>query len=654
MKLSGWALSVLASGAVVEGQGIDFDKVLKKKPALANATNPTKAPVQTAAIAASITSSLEKIKPKATSLTTTTTATFKATTTSKKLKKPKTTTTTTTTTTTKKHKTKSVKPKIGPTPAGKKASAKFRRQQTCAKTDVWFTYVPTAKDAAGFITDSYMTGLGRGQINYPPGYTLAFSDQYATPNGNSYITYYQLSSMNATACAAWCDSTANCKAFNVYFERTPSVFPGPGCANPTAASSVRCALWSSALNTTQLTNIGQWRQDFMVVMQASLGFNKVTQPASISGFNSPKALAGGIDITRQGSTGASVGSAFYTQTYNPQLCADLCTSTTSKNRIAGLQSRALSFQPCNYFNVLQLSLNGQGQGTYCQLYTSDTSSSTGMYTTTQNAASFDLLQSFGYAVSNPDNGTLPFQPLFTTVSVNAGTAATVATTTLAPTATTIGYAPSIVKLTYPTAVTTCSNAGVKYAAYVDPYAVNGILRDYDTALLKKLAPPSSGVTSGIGFSSAGYSQNKTVYNGNAYFNTDTLAIDHTFYVFANQDGVYNFTIPVADDIELVWIGPTALSNFTRANADIEQTFSWTAAPKTKSVTAKLGDYIPVRVQWANFGGDATLRFDIIGPDGVAVHQTVAGTSTATVGPNLVQFPCNAASGAQFAAWGKQT
>lgn len=610
MRLLEWVIPFLALTSVVEAQGIKVGKILKKKPGLARATNPKKVPVKTKAIASRIVTSLRKHKPKAT-----------------------------------------------PAPVARfgGGSARIQAVNTCAKQDIWFNYVlPVAKDPVAFLTDSFLANLAKGQVNYPPGYTLAFSDQYASLNADRYITFTQLPSMNATACAAFCDSVDDCKAFNIYFERTPSLDPGPNCPNPAAASSVYCTLWGAPINVSQLSNGGEWRTNFMIVKQGSVGFNKVATPPKVDGFNAPQALAGAVDTTKSTLTGKFLGAQFYAQSFNPQLCADFCTTTTANNKKTGLLGKLLQFQPCNYFNVLDISLNGKSQGTYCQLYNTDVvASASGLYSFMQNAASFDLQRSFGYALSEPDDGTLPEQFTYTTTSVNSGTATTIATATIAPT--TAG-APTTIQLTYPTAVKTCSNTGVRYAGYTNPYTASNILSSFDPTYFKKRTPSFTGTTSYIGQSTSANlltSLFTTVYGTSRLLTNGAIVLDHVFYVFANQDGIFNFTIPSADDIELVWIGDAALSGFTRKNADLEQ-LNGATGPVTKGVQASLGEYIPVRVQWGNVGADGELRLDVTAPDGSVVHQTTEGKSSATVGPNLVQFPCDSSLGGQFAAWGRQT
>lgn len=65
---------------------------------------------------------------------------------------------------------------------------------------------------------------------------------------------------------------------NIYFQRHPSVAPGPACPNPEANVVVRCALFRTPMNAAQATNNGQLRgpadedgDKFEVLMRGSNG-----------------------------------------------------------------------------------------------------------------------------------------------------------------------------------------------------------------------------------------------------------------------------------------------------------------------------------------------------------------------------------------------
>jgi hypothetical protein len=65
---------------------------------------------------------------------------------------------------------------------------------------------------------------------------------------------------------------------NIYFQRYPSLTPGPACPNPDANTVVRCVLFDKPMSASQATNQGQIRgpadeagDTFEVMMRGSNG-----------------------------------------------------------------------------------------------------------------------------------------------------------------------------------------------------------------------------------------------------------------------------------------------------------------------------------------------------------------------------------------------
>lgn len=57
----------------------------------------------------------------------------------------------------------------------------------------------------------------------PSGYTHTFTNLKASSQENGYIGSTILSSYNSVECAAACNSRVGCSAFNIFFERGPSI-----------------------------------------------------------------------------------------------------------------------------------------------------------------------------------------------------------------------------------------------------------------------------------------------------------------------------------------------------------------------------------------------------------------------------------------------
>jgi len=660
----------LAVTPFADAQGIKFGQILKKKPGLSKSRNSQHTTVQTEAIASSIIKHMNSIKPTPTHTSTTKIIGRKTSTKSGA-------------------KATAAPGVVGPIAPKVHALA-------CAPAPNLYNYVPTDNSPTGFIVDPNLATVSRNALSYPAGYTNSFTNAYGSLFANNYMDAFDLSSYNASACAAYCNSEPGCVAFNLYFERQPSVWPADQCSNPSAMTGIRCALWGSQINAAQAQNVGQWRTNFMVVIQGSNGYNKNPAAPSVAGYAAAVPLSGAVDTRSLVASGVSdpfLSSTFNTGAFDPRVCANLCTSTTATNKQAAIAAGASSYKPCNFFNAVQLSLNGVSQGTYCQLYSYDVSSYTGLFTTTNAGTVYDLLNSNGYVASTQDTGvivratttaawtgtttatsimvsgttgTILIQTpgrvstststgvSYTTVSANGGTALTLSTATLAPT---VAGGASVVRVTYPTA-TSCNNAGIRYAAYQNVWAggvdTYGNYTQYDPTSFKTLTPMYNGTTAFIAETNSGWTSWIKVYD--RFVIANNLTLDHTFYVFANQDGWYSMNMPQGDNIVLVWLGAKAVSGWTRANADLTQyyTSSPTKVPQTVTVQLKMGQYLPVRLQWGNRQGDGEVDLNVYGPDGVPVMYSNLGQGTGWASGNVVQYPCDSSLGPQFPAWGQET
>ncbi|CAD0092971.1 unnamed protein product [Aureobasidium vineae] len=243
--------------------------------------------------------------------------------------------------------------------------------------------------------------------------------------------------------------------------------------------------------------------------------------------------------------------------------------------------------------------------------------------------------------------------VYMTSTTDSGTFTAVQTKTFLPTIGTV----ATVQIVYPTPVTTCGNVGIAYAGYTNSFAGGQATSGYpkfNPTVYKSAKPSQTGVTNYIAEVNSG-SNNVAYYNQQT--STQNWVIDHTFYVFARQDGYYSFNIPYTDDIQMVWYGDKAVSGWTRGNADIVQFWSSqiaTQTPQTIAVYLTTGSYLPIRVMFANGGGAGELDFNIYAPDGSVLLASNRGLGTGSSSIDIVQFPCNSALGAKFPAWGSET
>ncbi|KAF4554225.1 Hypothetical protein D9617_5g071020 [Elsinoe fawcettii] len=419
MRVTDITLPILAGAAAVSAQGLDFSAIFSAQPELKNA-QPT--PTSSVDRQASASSVIKEMSSKYTGMSTApAAASTDLPSTMTSVIKPTEAPTKKGKTSTKKAKTSTKKGKKPKTTAKAKASGKPKKEKrqvivssgtttagaACATQQIQYNYTPTPNTPNGFLVDTSILNQATGALA-PAGYTTNFTGQYGSMFSNIYLGYSQLSSYSPATCGAICDSVSSCKSFNLYFERDPTVNPAPGsCPNPTAAVSVRCALWGSQIVANQARNVGEWRTDFMVVISGSNGYAKNTAPAAISGYTGPSALAGLVNVNTLNGKSVVAGSGYYPGAYDPSQCSALCASTTNSNKAAAAASGSSTYAACNYVNAAILSVGGVAQGTYCALYTTaDVSSYATLYTSKYNGVSYDITYSYGYALNNVDSGVI--------------------------------------------------------------------------------------------------------------------------------------------------------------------------------------------------------------------------------------------------------
>jgi hypothetical protein len=144
----------------------------------------------------------------------------------------------------------------------------------------------------------------------------------ASVQAQSYLGLYNVESYNVTECAALCDCTDLCTAFNIFAERDPSLRPsnvndtydpgyktvwGKNCTNPPSMTTFVCLLFGSQIDASMATNQGQWREDFHVVITGSDGYDKTnnTTPAQPSGPASSSSIPATVASSTATSAAAS-------------------------------------------------------------------------------------------------------------------------------------------------------------------------------------------------------------------------------------------------------------------------------------------------------------------------------------------------------------
>ncbi|KAF8853106.1 hypothetical protein BDZ45DRAFT_629581 [Acephala macrosclerotiorum] len=212
----------------------------------------------------------------------------------------------------------------------------------------------------------------------PQGYTESFSNLQGSSQTVSYLGYKTLSSYDTITCASYCDQHPQCQAFNIYFERDPTLAPNAvSCPNPPSLTNIKCVRWGVHIASQTATNTGEHRDSFQVVIAGSNGYNKNAAPASQTGFTGPVELGGAINAPNDPVTNTNtyMGYKFFSfstvQTYagGVQACTLACTAQTAYNS----RHPPSTGNPnvCNQVVVYVLSDDNQPQGIYCAMYSEE-------------------------------------------------------------------------------------------------------------------------------------------------------------------------------------------------------------------------------------------------------------------------------------------
>lgn len=279
-------------------------------------------------------------------------------------------------------------------------------------------------------------------------YTQVFKDLIGAVSAQSYIGLYSLQTYDVAGCAAKCDSTDLCTAFNIFVERDPSLNPsnndstaptvwGYYCPNPPSMTVYKCTLWGSNIDSSMATNTGETREQFQVVITGSDGYDKtnITTPPEcsppvvstsssvpVATVTSTTSKAGAPTTTTTTSAKPTssatpnwpshpwgppenchgkginngknwMGSRFFPGPFNPQVCSDYALLQNLAN------AKAKNGQQCQMFNAYYLYKNQKPLGTYCNLYNTHLDSSWATFSSIRSGQDqYDCKQSWTYTL----------------------------------------------------------------------------------------------------------------------------------------------------------------------------------------------------------------------------------------------------------------
>ncbi|KAJ4308656.1 hypothetical protein N0V84_011976, partial [Fusarium piperis] len=106
------------------------------------------------------------------------------------------------------------------------------------------------------------------------------------------------------------------------------------------------------------------------------------------------------------------------------------------------------------------------------------------------------------------------------------------------------------------------------------------------------------------------------------------AISHVTLLYAPYSGDYEISVPISDEITLVWVGDKAIADWTRENTDVEQRYHYAMRePQVVQIHLEAGSYNNLRILRANGQGESSFILSIKAPNGdVIVDGTESNIS----------------------------
>jgi hypothetical protein len=196
---------------------------------------------------------------------------------------------------------------------------------------------------------------------------------------------------------------------------------------------------------------------------------------------------------------------------------------------------------------------------------------------------------------------------------------------------------------------------VEFAYYANPFTggSDAAYSSFNPAYLKSTTPVVSGTTGAAGGIGGGCDSPSATFSFYGYTEECSyFTLHYRGYLFADQTGTFTFQISGADDLVLVWAGANAYSHWTRSNALLDVTYqrleSLPGGTLSRTYAAVAGEYIPMRIVFAQGGGPFGFNIAVTAPDGSVVLS--AGSATNKF---LVQNSCDGTSAPPFAPLGQE-
>ncbi|KAF4555635.1 Hypothetical protein D9617_2g055980 [Elsinoe fawcettii] len=177
--------------------------------------------------------------------------------------------------------------------AGNKA-ALAKRDDVCVAQPSGIPYATSPDDPNSFVKDSYYTNAAT-TAKTPTEYSVVFTNLVAANSADNYLGFTFMDSYDVAKCAYQCTGMTNCVAFNVYFERDPTLWPdATSCPNPPSLSRIKCVWWGAPVSLDNARNYGQKLASFDVVVAGSNGYENTARASAYKSAQATKTAGGAV------------------------------------------------------------------------------------------------------------------------------------------------------------------------------------------------------------------------------------------------------------------------------------------------------------------------------------------------------------------------
>ena len=151
------------------------------------------------------------------------------------------------------------------------------------------TYNINLANAQSFRSDQAAASVANNTNPSPTGYYQTFKNLQGAsdaPKPLGTIVVNTTKGYDIDFCATKCTSQPGCLAFNIFFERNPTLDPGHHCPKPPAFANIKCTLWGAGIDSKTATNRGSRNRQFDSAFAGSNGYNSYKLGEPIEGWQS--------------------------------------------------------------------------------------------------------------------------------------------------------------------------------------------------------------------------------------------------------------------------------------------------------------------------------------------------------------------------------